>query len=381
MQALLTTARRVLLIGALALPFACEEDEEVSTAIIHPMLVSVSPEDFLGTLPCLDAPGAMRTYVAVLRHRGPADDDGVAGEHGYPQGVGGEGGAPAGIDPAESSPLLACTSTIGFGMVRPDHRYLADVYAFDRDDLELATPAGDLGPWDAPVVIDEATGDPVAPRWTTRCAAITARQAIVRRFHDCEPLTDHAPGGPAVVEVNLDTLAGVECGVSPGQIERFDVTGPAGVVSVACGETLTFEDLPAGQSLVMPVLAYEAGVAEATFGTTCTADVHAGVTVTASCDPLTDEGALEVDPAAAASALGLDCSTLAELTLQYDDAPPRRVLPSDCHRPVQFPGIARGVQSVSAVAMLSDGSTSGEAACTGSVVPAQRVVATCAAVP
>jgi len=381
MQPLPAVARRVLLIGALSLPFACEEDEEVSTAIIHPMLVSVSPDAFLGTLPCLDAPGAMRTYVAVLRHRGPADDDGAAGEHGYPEGVGGEGGAPPGIDPAESSPLLACTSAIGFGMVRPNHRYLADVYAFDREDLELVPPVGDLGPWDLPVVVDAVTREEVAPRWTTRCASITARQAIVRRFHDCEPLTDHMPGAPAAVQVDFGALAGAECGAEPGQVERFDVLGPTGTISAACGEILTVDDVPPGQSLVLPVLAYEAGVAEPVLGTTCVADPHEGVTITAGCDPLTDEGALEVDPAAASAALGLDCATLAELTLVLGDEPPRRVLPSNCDRPVQFPGVPRGAQTVSAVATLTDGSMSGEATCTASVVPAQRVLALCAPEP
>jgi hypothetical protein len=235
-------ARRVLALGALAVAFGCSEDTPVATGIVRPTLVTVPPDAFLGGVPCLDAPGAMRSYVATLRHLGPPPEPGAAGEtgssggdEGAPGGGAGEGGAPGlTLEATATAPPLACTKAAGFGAVTPNHRYLADVYAFDRTGLGLqATPEGSAPP-EVPVVVDLETGARVLPRWTTRCRAVTARYAVIRPVKDCDPLTDHLPSVATTVRIDLDAaLAGAECGPLAGEIERFEIATPSGTVTIA----------------------------------------------------------------------------------------------------------------------------------------------------
>jgi hypothetical protein len=210
---------------------------------------------------------------------------------------------------------------------------------------------------------------------------------LVRRIGSCDPLTDSAPGAEPLVEVSIDeALSGSTCGSEPGSVERFEVTPPNGIVeSATCGETITLRGLEvSGATVTLPLRAFEAGATQPTWGSTCLAEVIAGVTTRASCLPLDDKGVLEVDPEAALAALGLECSASAFVELDVlvsDDDEPKIVTPSNCNRPLQFGDLAPGAATARASARLADGSQTAETLCTGTIAPGETARADCTAPP
>ena len=168
-------------------------------------------------------------------------------------------------------------------------------------------------------------------------------------------------------------------------VDRYEVTPPHGApVSAPFGETITLQGLEvSGATVTLPVRAFEAGATEPTWGSTCLAEVIAGVTTSASCLLFDDKGVLEVAPEEALAALGLECaaSAFVELDVVVGDEEPKIVRPSNCTRPLQFGNLAPGQATARATARFADGSTSGEALCTGAIAPGQTTLAECAASP
>jgi hypothetical protein len=381
--------RNVLSFLALAaIAAGCEEQELTSTGIVHPTLIEVSPDDFLAEVPCRLGPGSMQVYVATLHDHGvdPGDEP-TSGElpDAGEEGEGGAGGAPSGPElgfPRRSNPV-SCGTAVGFARVTPEHRYSVDIQGFDRSDLVVHEP-GVEATFDAPPppVRDVATGETVAPRWTATCGKGTARSAVVRRLRECTPVVDAEPSTLTAVELRPDLALGSStCGAGAGDVDHFEVTSASGVRTLSCGETLRIEDAVPGRTLVVGVLAFASGDDSATLGSTCTASPVAGVSVTASCSPFTDKGALEVDPVAAASALGLRCDELRELTVTAPDEAPLHVRPSACGSLVPFVGLARGAQSVTITGTPADGGAEVTGTCTATVIPSQRALATCSMRP
>jgi len=364
-----TTPLALLLLGAL---FGCEDETVPVEGVYHPTLIQVSPEKFLGTVPCRPgATGAMQTYVATIFD--------------------------VGLDYAPTEPFalpssgpVSCKNPVAFSRVLEPHRYQARVDAYDRSDL---VPLGSDDPRvteGVPILVDPATGARVSPRWTTTCGAsqpTTARLATVRTISDCEPLVDSGTPGPTTVEVTIASALGdLQCGSEPGQIERFE-TGIIGSTlrSALCGETVTFEDVPAVGAVPFTLLAYEPGAEEPRWGSTCDARPAAGITVQATCSPLDDQGALDVSPEDALAALGLDCSALGELRVELlrDGEPasaPLYVEQGGCGLPVRLTGVTSGVTEARAT-LLDGGVVLGSARCSGLVIPGNAVTSTCAAEP
>jgi hypothetical protein len=172
--------RALLPVLALALTSACAESDSGSESD-NPTLVGVDPQAFLGTVPCEEAPGAMRRYVATLFD---VLSDGSAGA----SGAGGSDGAETFALP--SSPPIDCNQPVAFGFVVPSHRYVAEITGFDRTDLvPIATGA--------PTLLAADTGEVVPPRWTTRCTgAAVAATHYTARIYGCDPLTDHGAADP-----------------------------------------------------------------------------------------------------------------------------------------------------------------------------------------
>jgi hypothetical protein len=375
----------------LAVSFAlggCSDDEVPVVRIAHPTLVDVRPEEFLGSVPCLDAPGAMRRYVATVYDLGPELEDGdMESECG---GAGGAGGAGADDDKgfalpsstirrgAEEATPIPCTQRVGFSRIVVGHRYWAEIDGYDRDDLVALAPG-------ARVLYDPLTSERVPPRWTTSCARcdpVTGLGSIVRTVDSCEPLVDAMPMTESSVVVSVDgALDELVCGSEPGEVERFEVTPPGGTtVGALCGETVSLTGLDVGGTVTFPLRAFEAGATEPTWGSTCVADVVVGVTTTATCLPLVSEGAHEVDPEEALGALDIACdaSAFRELLVEMTDPlDERHVAPSDCGRLLVFQGRATGLQTARATARLADGSQSGAVLCTGTVAAGETVRAVC----
>jgi hypothetical protein len=362
----------------------CGEGTVPIVGFAHPTLVEVSPDDFLGDVACLDAPGAMRRYVATVFDVGP--DDGAGGES-----SGGAGNAETEFALPSSTVVggngqpaaIPCTQNVGFSHVVPGHKYRAEIDGYDRDDLVALAPG-------LRVMTDPLTLERVAPRWTTSCGKppVTSRRFIVRRIGSCKPLEDSAEPGETLVEVRLEGALGMlECGTDAGAIDRFEVVPPGeAAVGAACGETVTLAGLEPGRAtLSLPLRAFEAGALEPTWGTTCLVEVLPGVTTVATCLPLSSTGVLEIDPLEALAALGLECTAtaFAELDVEVEGEAPelRHVPPTACGRALRFQGREAGAATARATARFSDGTRSPAALCTATIVPGETAIATCATEP
>jgi hypothetical protein len=366
----------------------CSEDPVPTQSIAHPTLVEVSPGDFLGSVRCIDAPGGMRRYVATVY-----DVDAFPSpDAGSNEPDGGSSDCPVFDESVFALPsstvkrgddrvtAIPCTQNVGFSRIIDGHRYYAAVDGYDRDDLVALAPG-------SRILYDPVTLERVEPRWTTtcsKCAPVKGLPYLVRRIGSCDALEDSAPEAEALVEVNIDEALGdLRCVSDGGTVERYEVTPPDGAaLGASCGEAVTLRGLEvSGATVTLPLRAFEAGQTEPTWGSTCLAEVIAGVTTSASCLSLDDKGVLEVDPGEALAALGLECSPSAflELDVVVSGEEPKIVTPSNCDRPVQFGNLPPGVATARASARLTDGSRSAEALCSGTIAPGETSRADCAA--
>lgn len=365
--------------GPLALisGFGCSDSTPTTTEVVHPTLVAVSPQEFLGNVPCLDAPGAMRRYVATLW-----DVTGTSADTGEGGGTGSDGAAGATFDEPfalPSSRPVPCSEEVGFAFVVTGHRYVASIAGYDRDDL-LPLEAG------VPIVVDAETRERVEPRWTTRCGderPVTSYGSVTRIVRDCAPLVDVDPGGTTGVEVRLDTLLGdSSCGAEGSSIARFEVRGPDGVVGGACDEAVRILPPEGSSTLVLPVLAFESGAETPSLGTVCTARVVPSVVTRASCSPLTAAGTLVVQPGEALATLGSDCGAgFSELSAEVvgDETSTRKELDAaSCKRSLEFSNLPLGNTSVR-FTLRTPTEEPRTALCTAAIEPGQVVTATCAA--
>jgi hypothetical protein len=299
--------RRLPLLLILA-PFACSNSEEEDDFVVNKTVVQVSPEAFLGDVPC-GPEGGMQSYQATLVDVTPADvtlgfDQGFALPH---------------------SKVVPCTSALNFEFVRVGHNYIAHVVGFDRSDIEAQNPGSS-------VVVDE-NGDSVMPRFTTTCwgrdgedppdpsmgganaddedlnlgganalgvTAYTETRVVVR---GCEPLVDSGEPGTTAVGFDIQpSLFGQSCGSEAGQVDTFVVStsssgiGGAGgtgdqagsTAEGVCGERLILEGLAPGEHLSFDLFANETGKESPSWQTSCEAFTVEGITVSAGCGPLTE---------------------------------------------------------------------------------------------
>lgn len=309
----------LLSLGAPALAGGCGSGSGTGGEPPIPTRMVVDPADFLGPVPCLQAPGAMRSYQATLFDVTEDIPGSVLTEP----------------FPLPTSTVVPCEVAVQFQLVVPGHRYVAHIAAFDVEPDDLRQPSPGF-----PTVTDE-DGRIVAPRWTTVChgtsdalaaardsdasvggfggaaggagssstprgaLAVTNAQVPIR---GCEVPTD-AGESPTGVLVTLDrALVGLTCGDGPDQVASF-VVEANGVMptSAPCGGTAVVTPLPANREIELAVTAFSAAEsmdgaggtagtagaagaagdgAVATWTTRCRARTAQGALVPASCDPL-----------------------------------------------------------------------------------------------
>lgn len=414
-------------VGALA----CSQTSAPLALVYHPTLIEVSPDQFLGPVPCANAAGAMRSYVATVFdvEYEPDGSRVMAGAEPTDTGAGGaapdetsaggssDGDVAAGAlsCPADASRGTTARSTVGFALpssaaidcrapvafsrVVDGNRYRAVIEGYDRPLDELVPLAAGV-----PILYDASTGEVVPPRWTFHCGDACPEVAAISRMRavsDCELVSDPSslPSGPATVEVALPPPVSTRgetapsCGSHAGQIDHFEVTrddDSAPPVTAACSGVATLADVPTGRTLVLSVVAYGAGSSQAAWGTKCMVLPMPGLTVQATCAPLTNQGGLTLAPSGALASLGASCDELSslggELELQLlDDSgspvgQPHFVVPADCARPVLFSNVPFGPARVTAT-LRSGPDALGSAACDGTVVPAHTASATCSMEP
>lgn len=282
-------------VAAASLLVACGSDS--GQAVEEPQVtgIALGPEDFLGAVPCLDAPGAMRLYQAsLLKVENPPPKPGVPEE-------------PLPTTPQRSG-LIGCERGVAFGNVQIGAGYVASIVAFDQADVvEVGSD---------PPAYQDAAGNPVTPRWFGECERIDAHFEALRHAPNCK-LSDERPSETNVLLVLDEATTGQSC----DDIARYDVTLEGETTSAACGETVTFSGVDPTQPLELALLAFAGEDETPSVGGVCFARPAPGATITATCGPLQASGGLELRLATLAAALGASCGELRKLTVTLDEDP------------------------------------------------------------
>ena len=368
-----------LLVGFGLLAYVgCSSSGATTTSVTHPTMVEVSPEDFLGDVPCSNRLGLKR-YVATL-----FDTNDVA--------EGGAGGAAAddiaagGAHPEDfqlpSSQPTACGTPVGFGLVVAGRHYRVEIDGYDTADLAPRALGSREQISPAPTKLEPI--QPLAtPRWTAQCdGAVAVGSTIVRADH-CATFQPLQPDAPGSVRIALGALlGGLSCGDQPGQVDHFSVRLTTGeeLADIACAA-----DAEAVFSVIAPrsrvsatVSAFRADGTDAFAGTTCDAVTLPDASVDADCTLLSQVGTLRVDLKNALGQLGLGCNVdkISTVTVNVpNDQTSRSFAPPDCLQPFEH-GFAAGDGVVTVTALTPSGKAS-SLTCGAKVQPGQLVLAEC----
>ena len=421
------------LLPLLALSVSCTSTSASTTTPTTPTLVAINPDDFLGDVPCANAPGAMQRYVATVYDVTP--------------GIGNDGGPTSFALP--SSGPVSCARQIAFGggFVLAGHRYVADIQAYDRSDIK---PLGS----GSSIMVDAKTGAVVSPRWTTSCGRaassidagtagdagadaaaeggvgdagteastdagtdaaveggvgdagsteagseggtstkdhpVVAAQYTTVFVRHCAPLVSHAPPGGTGISVGIDDAMlaplSLACGSTTGQIARYRVSidgSTSAPLEAACDQRVTFLSLTPGSGYHFTLEAFEPGATTPTWATHCFRTALDGAIVHAACDPLTDQGAIDLDSSALLAQLGLGCGdTLVSLNAVLAAAQPQSAVqtPPECDAPIHFSSLAAGLYGIDVTTTLTSG-PGPSANCVASVTPARTALAQCTPSP
>lgn len=361
----------------------CSSGGTASTAVTHPTMIEVAPEDFLGDVPCSEGPGLKR-YVATL-----IDTDYVA--QGGASGVDatGEAGAPVDFQLASSRPT-PCLAGVGFGLVVPGRRYDVKIDGYDTDDL--APRANGSRQMVSPAPTEEQPVSPLlTPRWTAHCEdAIAIGSTIVRPLR-CTPFAPLDASALGSVRIRLAKLqGGLVCGDQPGQIDHFEISLDSGdgvtlVRSVPCAADaeVIYDELTPRVRVSAYVTALSVGSGEALAGATCAAFTLPDASVEADCDALNQFGTLRVDLQGLLQELSLDCSVSSIASLSVDvpgEDQAQSIPPPECRQPFDH-GFAPGPAVVNVTVQPSDTSEAPSTlACHADVRPGQLALAVCDAI-
>jgi hypothetical protein len=364
----------------LALP-ACSSDGATTTAVTHPTMIEVAPEEFLGDVPCTEGPGLKR-YVATLYDRNYVAP--------------GAGGADSGSDvpagdaaPAElrlpSSRPTPCLAGVGFGLVVASRHYDVKIDGYDTDDL--APRALGSREMVSPAPSEEEPATPLAtPRWSAHCEdAVAVASTIVRADH-CTPFMPVDATAKGSVRIPLATLMGkLACGDEPGQIDHFDVSldagdGQARLQSVSCAANAEaiFEDLPPRQRVAAFVAAYSADSVDAFAGAACDAFALPESNVDADCLQLSEVGTLRIDWVdQLPEDLVCDDSSIVSITVDVPgEGQSQSLLPPECLQPFEH-GFAPGAAAVTVTVRTADSQSEISLVCSAQVAPGQLALAKC----
>ncbi|MEJ7733051.1 MAG: hypothetical protein WKG00_28120 [Polyangiaceae bacterium] len=396
---------------ALLGPAGCAADEELPDLDAVNTAISVTPNEFLLGVPCSPGAGAMKAYVAVVTDRGPVDA---------------EGNTPAGyaFDLPASGPT-PCTTTVAFRNVVVGHRYDARVYAYDLEAKGLAASSAGcptkmvkvnttgtneevevlLSSPGSTLLCHNPTGEkggfvPAVPAWTRSCGtegfgAAVARPSVEVRVAGCLAEGDNGNVGTGETAIVVDPLVAMAPQLSclpvepdpdhepeATEIDTFDVipedTALPDQVGVDCDPSgrpaATYTDVEPGASYRFRI---EAGNADAParWATSCDAVAFEGVTVTASCDTLTDRGTLRLELE--------DCPDGATYHLRFTNTDTGEELKlgdadGSCPGPGPIPGLPSGRYELLAT-IEALGAEPVELGCQATVVPAATTTAVCAA--
>lgn len=209
-----------------------------------PTLLRLSPQDFLGGVPCMpDSPGGLREYTVELFEVELAGDGGVAGER-----------------LVSTSPPVSCRNAVVF-QASSGRFYVADVRGFDR------TVAPDVAPrWMASCGRGpDGEGPPRVGAGQAEFGPARASFSSTVPVVGCTPLRELMPGTQATaVAVDItDALGELRCGTGPGNVSSFAATLGERTLTAACGDAVVFDDVTAGATVEIAVVAFEGEASDA----------------------------------------------------------------------------------------------------------------------
>lgn len=370
-----------LLTGASMLGGAgCSSSSSSSTAVTHPTMVQVAPEEFLGDVPCATHGTGLRRYVATLYD---ASEDGSGGAAGATtQSTEDQFRLP-------SSLPTPCLTAVGFGFVVPGRSYRATVEGYDTEDIAPLAEGSRL-------MVSTSDGQPLhlspraGARWRATCEATTAVAQTIVRVTCSQPFSAASATAKASLRVDLGRLLGdLNCGGDRGEVDHFDVSldldgGEPQLRRVACDAKAEaiFDNLPAHAQARIYVTAFEADGALPIAGSDCRTFTLPEATVDARCFALNPLGTLRVDLRSALDLLGLACDArLGEVQVKIPGVErPQRFSPPECLQPFEY-GFAPGTAAVSVTAIEVDSSgkarEAGTLTCGGELLPGKLTMAQC----
>ncbi len=328
--------------------------------------VAVSPQDFLGDVPCTENGGGMRHYVATLID---VTNPGTAGA------------APFDEFALPSSPPTPCDKTVAFGRVRPDRAYSAAVEGYSHSDLQPLSPG-------SPTMLNPETGEVVTPEWTTLCgdpeAVGVAAPAIARSrttvyVRGCKPFehTSTSSTGSASFALS-DALGELSCGTEIGQVAAYRILrgseqldqGDCRIAESVVSVPTDDDDAP------FRIEAFEDGRDAATWAAACTM-IKEDLRDTLQCEALTNDGSASLDLTAALDAAGTTCEPGASVTITEDNRELVGGVPFTCTVPLTVEGLQAGEHEL--LAVVSSGSDVSSFDCSVTIEPAAVTRATCEA--
>jgi hypothetical protein len=330
---------------------------------VQPTQLVVLPERFLGEVECSAQPGAAHAYVVTLTMWDDEQDV-------LPFVLG-------------SSYPTSCTRSVAFqNVVTPGKLYTAEIDAYDRFADEL-TPFGDASSGSRRMD-DAATGEPVAPRWTTRCGTgpSQATLAYLNESHAlgfCAPLSADDAGVTAIAIAPTAILGSDPCAAAATlDIEPQSAALPA-TLDVACDAepVLYAEGVTAGRGYAFYATTEIDGTSH---GSLCTATARAGVTVAAQCGPLRTTGDVQLSLANLEVGGEPACPTGHRYDVALDDQI-LNATPLACEGQAQVGPLEPGDYSFGVSIFDGAGLPFGGASCAATVLAGQTVEAVCTPEP
>ncbi len=352
------------------------------------------PAAFIGDTPCGSATGSMRSYVATLIDHVQVTDDATGEEKEqrftFP-----------------SSLPVPCGQGVRFDNIVGGHFYSVQLDGYEK----LATDIGPQGWANANGTVnygkqglgsgsrhmENKVGLPVTPRWAGSCGEgdqdqIVAAASGTTLILGCDPLEDLNPAkGVTAVEIDprgaLGTLA-CEGEGTAGQptVATFDVASEDGLGDTAglpCSKdtepvTITGAGLVPGAVVNFYVAAHATKDGPLAWGAMCTAIVEEGITVHATCAPLTAEGALRIDFAEILAPYSLVCGADFATYDAVLSAGGESFVDKDlaCDKPKVYKPVQPGDYQADLSVQAKNGTTVFAVTCAGSIDPGRTTTVT-----
>ncbi|MBM4358489.1 MAG: hypothetical protein FJ096_10320 [Deltaproteobacteria bacterium] len=344
------------LLGA-SLLAACATDAGSSSGVgISPTEVIVRPGDFLIGASCGPSPGSMRSYVVSLFAYDDEDDTTAF--------------------PLPASRATPCSLTFGMRtLVVAGKRYVAEIDGYEEEASTLSPAGGASG--GSRVMLD-GEGNPVTPRWTSRCGTAGAGATLALEnastpVTGCGPMTDARSSATALRLAPDQLLGGTAC-VQTSSLELRMLSGKAALpLTLACDAAPI--DVPVSAGSVTRFYVRANRPDGSLVGTECEAPSGEGQIVSPTCDALAPTGSVTLDPAGGSASTACPAGAVYEVRAAGELLDPTRL---PCGLRAFVGPLAPGLVDLTVTTFAADGSAvPGGVACKAEVEPGRVVEAIC----